>query len=181
METFSEQLPPTVITNLDQIQDGQIISIKSATFDNVFLRMDGSGVTKATAQGQGSVNCQFGAYEWEQFRICRHPFNAFTFESVAHPGVYLRMDGKNVVQDEKNGAGTVNCQFGYGPYEFFTLTQLADSIFGIESALFDRVYLRMDGSKADAFSGTGAGTVNCQFGAVGAERFYLVVHSSPPA
>ena len=36
-------------------------SIESVAFPNVFMRMDGTGVTSQTTNGGGSVNCQFNA------------------------------------------------------------------------------------------------------------------------
>jgi hypothetical protein len=44
-------------------------SIRSTAFPNVFLRMDGSGVTQPTGPGGGTVNCQFTAMAWESFRL----------------------------------------------------------------------------------------------------------------
>lgn len=45
------------------------VNIESAAFPGVFLRMDGSGITKPSGPGGGKVNCQFGAHSWEQFRL----------------------------------------------------------------------------------------------------------------
>src|SRR5437868_12092145 len=48
------------------------ITIQSAAFPNVRLRMDGSSVTAVTESGGGTVNCQYGpASPWESYRV--HP------------------------------------------------------------------------------------------------------------
>jgi hypothetical protein len=48
--------------------DGSL-SFESAAFPNVYLRVNGSGVTSTTGPGGGMVNCQFttGAGAWEKF------------------------------------------------------------------------------------------------------------------
>ena len=46
-----------------------MITLESAHFDNVFLRMDGNGVTSMTGPGGGTVNCQFGVGPWEKFKL----------------------------------------------------------------------------------------------------------------
>ncbi len=46
-----------------------IYTIGSVVFPNVYLRMDGQGVTQLTASGGGTVNCQFGADSFERFYI----------------------------------------------------------------------------------------------------------------
>ena len=45
------------------------VAIESAAFPGVFLRMDGNGITQPSGPGAGTVNCQFGAHSWEQFRL----------------------------------------------------------------------------------------------------------------
>lgn len=42
------------------------------------------------------------------------------FQADHFPEVYLRMDGNGVVFSNEGG-GTVNCQFGVGPWEKFRL------------------------------------------------------------
>ncbi|NEQ11214.1 MAG: hypothetical protein F6K37_36525 [Moorea sp. SIO4E2] len=43
------------------------------------------------------------------------------FSSQAFPDVYLRLDGRDVTQPLSHGGGTVNSQFGAGPWEKFCL------------------------------------------------------------
>ncbi|WP_051536776.1 fascin domain-containing protein [Nitrosospira briensis] len=50
-------------------QPDGLVTIESAAFPGVFLRMDGSGITQPENAGAGVVNCQFGAGGWEHFRI----------------------------------------------------------------------------------------------------------------
>ncbi len=47
----------------------EIYSIESVQFSGVFLRMDGNGVTQPTGPGGGIVNCQYGAFPYEMFRL----------------------------------------------------------------------------------------------------------------
>ena len=42
-------------------------SFESAAFPNVYLRLDGSGVTSNVSTGGGQVNCQFSAGAYEKF------------------------------------------------------------------------------------------------------------------
>eukprot|EP00731_Ephydatia_muelleri_P029668 Em0021g191a len=56
-----------------------------------------------------------------------------TIESVQFPGVFLRMDGGSVTSFNGAGAGTVNCQYGAGPYEMFVLRAYSGDQFSIES------------------------------------------------
>lgn len=102
-------------------QSNGSVTIESAVFPGVFLRMDGRGTVKPEPGGSGIVNCQFTAHSWEHFKIAFQPNGAITFESVAFPGVFLRMDGSKTTKFEPGGSGTVNCQFGAGPYEQFHL------------------------------------------------------------
>jgi hypothetical protein len=94
-------------------------SIQSVQFQNVFLRIDGTGVTKPVAPGGGIVNCQFNAGPYEKYRLAAHNDASVSFESVQFPGVFLRMDGAGVTKPVAPGGGIVNCQFNAGPYEKF--------------------------------------------------------------
>ena len=136
--------------------------------------MDGTGVTASVGPGGGTVNCQFGAGPYEKFKIdCVDSCN-YSIESVKFPGVYLRMDGNGVTAFVGSGGGTVNCQFGAQSHEKFKLMYNGgDYSFSVQSVQFPGVYLRMDGKGVDAFSGSGGGTVNCQFGARPYEKFKL--------
>jgi len=155
------------------------ITIQSTFFPNVYLRMDGTGVTTFTGPGGGTVNCQFGAGPLERFKLRAQADSSFSFESVAFPNVYLRMDGAGLPTVTAGpGGGTVNCQFGAEPYEKFKLRAQADSSFSFESATaFPNVYLRMVGSGVTASTDGGGGIVNCQFNANGGghEKFILNV------
>ena len=42
-------------------------TFESAAFPNVFLRLDGTGVTHFLGSGGGTLNAQFAAYAWEHF------------------------------------------------------------------------------------------------------------------
>ncbi|GAB3157420.1 hypothetical protein GCM10027290_58250 [Micromonospora sonneratiae] len=155
------------------------ITIQSTFFPNVYLRMDGTGVTTFTGPGGGTVNCQFGAGPLEKFKLHTQADGSFSFESVTFPNVYLRMDGTGLPAITSGpGGGTVNCQFGAEPFEKFKLHAQADGSFSFESATaFPNAYLRMVGSGVTASTDSGGGIVNCQFNANGGghEKFVLNV------
>ncbi|MFI6761259.1 fascin domain-containing protein [Micromonospora sp. NPDC050417] len=155
------------------------ITIQSTFFPNVYLRMDGAGVTTFTGSGGGKVNCQFGAGPLEKFRLRANGDGSYSFESVAFANVYLRMDGAGLPAVTSGpGGGTVNCQFGAEPYEKFKLHAQADGSFSFESATaFPNAYLRLVGSGVTAPTDSGSGIVNCQFNANGGghEKFLLDV------
>lgn len=77
------------------------VSFKSTVFNDVFLRLDGTGVAAGQdlANGGGVVNAQFTARSYEQFKIHKKADPAGTYqgivgiESAAFPGRYLRVDG----------------------------------------------------------------------------------------
>jgi phospholipase C len=149
------------------------ITIQSVAFPDVFLRMDGSGVTSFSATGGGIVNCQYAAGSWEQFQIIEQENGTINIASVAFPDVFLRMDGSGVTSSSATGGGIVNCQYTAGPWETFTLVQESDGSVNIASAAFPNVFLRMDGSGVTSSSGSGGGIVNCQYTAGPWERFFI--------
>jgi hypothetical protein len=148
--------------------------IGSAQFPNVFLRMDGSGVTAFSPTGGGTVNCQSGHFGWEEFNLVPQSDGTFAIGSVQFPNVFLRMDGSGVSGFSPTGSGIVNCQFGVGPWEKFNLVPQTGGTFAIASAQFPGVFLRMDGSAVSGFNPVGSGIVNCQSGVGPWERFQIV-------
>ena len=151
-----------------------IYTFESVQFPGVYLRMDGNGVTALATVG-GTVNCHFGALPWEMFKLnCVDTTScSYSIESVAFPGVYLRMDGNGVTAPGSHGGGTVNCHFGAVlSYEKFKLEYYNNGAFSIQSVQFPGVYLRMDGNGVTALATVG-GTVNCQYGDGPYEMFKL--------
>jgi hypothetical protein len=70
------------------------ITIRSTYFSNVYLRMDGTGVAAPANAGGGMVNCQYGVPDArEKFKVHPQADGSVSLESLAFPGVYLRMDG----------------------------------------------------------------------------------------
>ncbi len=152
------------------------ITIRSASYTNVYLRMDGTGVT-TTGPGGGTVNCQYGTSTKEKYRARAQADGSYSFESVAFPRVYLRMDGTGVTTTGPGG-GTVNCQFlagTPGAYEKYKLRSQPNGSFSFESVAFPNVFLRLVGNGVTATTNTGSGIVNCQFNANGGhdETFFL--------
>jgi IgA Peptidase M64 len=97
------------------------VTIASAAFDNVYLRMDGNAVSQFDADGGGVVNTQFGAAAWEKFRLRPQADGTVAIASAQFPNVYLRMDGSAVTHFQGGGSGVVNCQYGVGAWERFNL------------------------------------------------------------
>ncbi|MFI6151107.1 hypothetical protein ACIBCA_00215 [Kitasatospora sp. NPDC051170] len=153
---------------------GVPITIRSASFPNVFLRMDAAGVVANTAPGGGKVNCQFGSGPQTAVRLQAQGNNTYAIESAASPNVFLRMDA-SAVPTSGAGGGTVNCQYTAGLYEKFILLAQPNGSFVIGSATFQNACLRMaTGSGVTAATGPG-GTVNCQLATISdsGTTFYL--------
>ncbi|WP_428962050.1 hypothetical protein [Micromonospora fluostatini] len=135
-------------------------------------------MTSSTNSGGGTVNCQYGVGPYEKYRLRAQPDGLFSFESATFPNVFLRADGTGVTVTGPGG-GTVNCQYGAGPYEKYKLRAQADGSFSFELATFPNVYLRLVAHGVTAFTDPGSGIVNCQFNANGGghEKFFLNVAS----
>jgi len=168
----------------------RFIAIQSVTFSDtqrsVFLRIDGSNVTTFQGGGSGTVNCQFYAPgtvpvpeigNLEAFELISIPNVGVAIRSVNFPNAFLRLDGSGVTASQGAGVGTVNCQYyasgtypnSQSDYEVFDLLNLLvstpaiEDIQSLKSTAFPQVFLRIDGSKVNGFSGGGEGTVNGQF------------------
>ena len=98
-------------------------TIKSAT--GPYLGMNGSGITGPFSSGVGRLFCSNDPNSPSnpalQFYITpvAEDTNIYTIQSVAYPGVYLRMDGSGLTGYTESGGGVVNCQFGAASYEKF--------------------------------------------------------------
>ena len=100
--------------------EGNVTTIESVQFPGVYIRMDGSSVKSKQLNGGGVVNAQVGAQAWEKFKLHPSGEGKVTIESAQFPGVFLRMDGRNVPRGG-NGGGVVNCQWGAGEWEQFKI------------------------------------------------------------
>src|SRR4051794_19040594 len=95
-----------------------VVTINSAYFRDVFLRLDANNLTRFQPSGGGHANCQFGMLSWEHFNMTIvNPGTpkVVTFESVQWPNRFLRMDGSGSAFP----GGTVNGQFGHFAWEEF--------------------------------------------------------------
>ncbi|WP_331768169.1 hypothetical protein [Embleya sp. NBC_00896] len=158
----------------DLARPGNTITIRSTFFQNIFLRMDGTGVTAFADNGGGKVNCQYGTGPWTTFKVHPETDGSYSFESAAFPNVFLRMDGTGVPANQAGG-GTVNCQYGSLPWEKFNARAQADGSFSFESVAFPGTFLRLV-TDSGVTSATGpGGTVNGQVNANGGghEKFIL--------
>lgn len=152
------------------------IAFRSSRFPHAFLRMDGTGVTQPTNSGSGVVNCQYGIGPLETFEKIENADGTVSFRSVAFDNVFLRLDGTGVTHFVGTGAGTVNCQYGCGPFERFHLVPGYEKpdTHGLKAATFDNVFLRLDGTGVNKFEAGGSGVVNCQFGELIYETFDII-------
>jgi hypothetical protein len=108
-------------------EDYIVCRIASMQFPGVYLQMDGNDVTSSDA-GQGNLTIGHGAGPLDQFKISAKPTSGpyvTAFESVAYPGVFLRMDATELNRDPRSG-GKVNKQFGQAYYELFTIKPQSD-------------------------------------------------------
>ena len=144
-------------------------TIKSNT--GFYLSADGSGIAEATGGGAGNITCTRDGMngESQQFFIIpvAEDSNIYTIQSVAYPGVYLRMDGSGITGFSSSGKGTVNLQYGVSNYEKFKIVFNAGKfrgMFSFESKAFPFVYLRTD---------SGKNIVNCQYGAQSCEVYTI--------
>ena len=88
------------------------MAIRSATQDNIYLSLDGTGVTRYLGRGGGTANCRFGIDDgaMETFHKEVEPDGQFAFRSTTFNNVYLRLDHWHV--HAPGDRGEVNAQFG---------------------------------------------------------------------
>jgi phospholipase C len=156
------------------MSNGKQVGILSVAFPNVFLRLDGRGVTQPMPNGGGVVNAQYTEGPWEKFVLEDQQDGTVAIGSVQFPGVYLRLDGTGVTSRMPNGGGVVNAQFGAGSTERFQVQPQDDGSVAFLSAKFPVVYLRLDGTGITQPDPNGAGVVNAQYTAHEKEYFRLV-------
>jgi phospholipase C len=154
--------------------NGNQVGIQSVKFPNVFLRLDGRGITQPVPSGAGVVNAQYTQGPWETFVLEQHGDGTISFASVAFPGVYLRLDGTGVTQRVPGGGGVANAQFGVGATEKFQPEPQDDGSVAFLSALFPVVYLRLDGTGVTQPTNDGGGVANAQYTAGDLEMFKIV-------
>ena len=164
----------TMITRfLERMNAVKRKSLRSVAFPDVYVRCDGSGVTKHTGPGGGTVNCQYEPpRKYEGFYIYPvevTPSSAIetTYKVVigsAHfANVFIRLDGKDMSHSQGPGGGKVNCQFTPGSYERYTVKQENNGGHSFRSVQFPHCYIRLDGAGVTEQTPSGGGTVNCQW------------------
>jgi len=94
--------------------------------------------------------------------------------SAQFSNVLLRLDGHDVSHPTPDGGGTVNCQYGPGPWETFRQIDNVDGTVSFESYSFANVFLRMAGAGVTHPLGNGGGHINGQYSAGPYEKFTLV-------
>ena len=158
---------------LERMNCLKIKSLRSVAFPGVYVRCDGTGVTESIGPGGGAVNCQYkppGSYEG--FYI--HPVEItpslavkstckVVIESAHFRNVFISLDSRGMSQPDSIGGGEVNCQSYPGPYEKYIFTEEENKSYSFRSIQFPHCYIRLDGSGVTSWSGSGGGTVNCQW------------------
>ena len=159
-------------------------SLRSVAFPDVYIRCDGSSVTKFHSKGGGTVNCQYKAGSYEKFYI--YPVEVppslalegaykVLIQSTKFNNVFIRLNGKNMHQTDPSGGGEVNCQFSAKAFERFFLKEEENGNHSLRSVQFPHCYIRLDGSGVThSITSSGGGTVNCQWYETGPPRSYEV-------
>ena len=164
----------TMITRfLERMNAVKRKSLRSVPFPDVYVRCDGSGVTKPTGPGGGTVNCQYkppGKYEgFYIYPVEVPPSSAIettykvVIESAHFRNVFIRLDSKGMSHFQGPGGGEVNCQFTPGSYERYIFKQEKNGGHSFRSLQFPHCYIRLDGTGVTQQIGAGGGTVNCQW------------------
>ncbi|MBS7422608.1 MULTISPECIES: Vps62-related protein [Pseudomonas syringae group] len=125
--------------NLISNSDGTV-SFASTVFSNVFLRLDGAGVTQPSGTGGGVANGQYTAGPYEKFQLVPNDDGSQSIASTAFPNVYLRLDGQGVVKPTDSGGGTVNAAYGIGPWEKFKIADFSVGLTQAELTLAIQTY-----------------------------------------
>jgi hypothetical protein len=137
------------------------VAIRSVTFPDHYVRLDGQGVTSQTGSGGGTVNTQTFIGTYETLILQRNDDGTVSFGSTVFKDVFIRLDATGVPEgkDVSGGGGVVNAQFTARSLEKFHIKQKGDApgkyqgVVGIESAASPGRFLRLDGK---------AGKVNVQ-------------------
>jgi hypothetical protein len=118
------------LLNIHYQDDGTVL-IESAHFANVFLRLDGTGLTSFHAHGGGTVNLQLNAGPWEIFKIVDLGDGSgfFNIESVAFPNRFLRCDNPGPVGGTIT-TGAVREPPSVKADDGFDLSLVADAVLG---------------------------------------------------
>src|SRR5579884_4037657 len=101
--------------------DGSV-SFRSNAFPEVFLFLDGNGLTQFNPAGGGYVAGEYLAESaLVKFNIVTNPDGTQSIGSQAFPNVFLRLDGTNVTEYNLNGSGVVNAQYTHSTFESFVI------------------------------------------------------------
>ena len=107
--------PVEIAPSLLQPQTTYKVVIESAESRQVFIRMNGQGMSQPMGPGGGKVNCQFAISSWETYFLRKETNGSYSFRNVQFPKCYIRLDGTEVNSWSKPGGGTVNCQYYRDP------------------------------------------------------------------
>ena len=160
-------IPPSSLQSpnlgLTPTQKMNHVAIRSVKHVGKFLRLDAPGVTSFNPSGGGKALTQAYVGAQEIFRLHTFPGGTVSFESLAFPRAFLRLDGTNVTAGTNlgSGGGVVNAQYGSNASEKFYVKKKEPSpdqskvIVGIESHAFPGRFLRMhkDGANVQGIVG----------------------------
>lgn len=110
---------PLVELKFDLDADKGTFGLESTTNPGVYISVYAPNVNSGNAIG-GTVSCHYGLGKNESFRLAPQTNGKLAIESVAFPGVFLRLDGTNLSSSNRVG-GTVNCSFGANTNEMLTV------------------------------------------------------------
>ena len=176
---------------LERTQNLKKYALRSAHFTDVYVRCDGSDVTKAKDDGSGTINCQYKPpRSWETFfifpvevtpSIAVNQTYIVALQNYYWKNAFVRLDGRGMTKFRGSGGGVVNCQwtgiYAYN-YESFNLKQERSGCYYFQSVAFPNCYIRLDGRGVTSPVGSGGGVVNCQYydsgsGPLSYEFFFL--------
>jgi len=165
---------------LNPFQTGDVVTIRSAQFNNVFLR----GTTYCSSSAIcncGIANGQFGAGAWEKWKLTRQDDGSFCITNNNFNTSVLTLDGSNCSSMTGHGCGTVG--FDYNDTgscrgkSAFRLINQGNGKYAIRSDLYPNAYLRLDGNGLTTSHGDGGGSVNAQYysqGPIGGYEAFII-------
>lgn len=147
------------------------VVIKSISFRDRYVSMNGANIRSFMHGGGGHVKVQTFVAGWEIFELVAHSEqNVVSFKSTCFDNVYIRADVQGLGRGHTpgHGGGLINCQYGCGNMEKFRLVCMGNQgEVAIEPADSPGRYLRLDGNWLHG--------VNMQGQANAWEKFWVVV------
>jgi len=146
---------------------GDVVTIGSVKFPNVYLRVDGSNCKANNFCNCAHVNAQYTAKAWEHWKLISQTDGTYCIVSNQFPNVYLSFDGSKCTSAKGTGCGKVNAIYStsgscHGKEAFRFISQ-GNGTYAIRSDWQPKAYLRLDGNRLTHETVRGEGHVNGQF------------------